>query len=204
MSVGASRARTIRANFEYYQPVSGFAFNAFFQRNAKHFFVKTALGASQKGHVQSLIYIDANNNVLGEGAIEKTRHLYTHLSGLAGVEFGNTLYGSVGLGATAFGYLGTVVSGDAFELNNGQTIDAYRVGKDYLKAFDFALTSEAAVGYRFPNNFALFLLSSYDFGLLSIRYKTGETLNPWKNRSLTFQVGMRFSISEPSSEECLD
>lgn len=200
ITFGASRAKTIRPNFEYYSPITGVAFAGIFERHKKNFYVKSVANFAQKGHTQTIVYVDANNTILGEGAIEKARHSYVGLSGLVGAEIGNQFFGFLGTGLTGYGYLGTVVQGDEFLLNNGETIDAYSINLDYLQAFDLAWTTELGCGFQGKKGNAILLRSHYDFGLLNVRYKI--PLNgSWKNRALSFELGFRMKINEVEPKE---
>lgn len=200
-TIGASRAQTVRANFEFYTPISGFTFAGIVERHKKNFYVKSAANFAQRGHTQSLIYVDANNTVLGEGAIERTRHSYAGLSGLVGAVLGNQLFGFVGTGLTGYGYLGTVVQGDQFVLNDGEIVEAYRNYKDVLQAFDLAWTTELGFGFQGKKGSAILVRSHYDFGILNVHYKTQLSENGWKNRVLSFELGFRMKINEVEPNE---
>lgn len=200
-SIGASRANTVRPDFEYYTPIYGLTFAGIVERRKNHFYLKSAANFAQRGHTQSLIYVDANNTVLGEGAIEKTRHSYVGLSGLFGGVVGNRFFGFLGMGLTGYGYLGTVVQADAFELNDGEIVDAYRKNFDILQAFDLAWTTELGVGYEGKKGNAILVRSHYDFGLLNVHYKTQPSENGWKNRVFSFELGFRMKIKKLETNE---
>ncbi len=197
---GPSIAQTIRPNFGYYEPILGVSFSGFAERHKNHLYLKTGVNFAQCGFKQSLIYVDVNDVVLGEGAIESTRHQYLGLSAIGGVTYGDQVFGFLGTGLAGFRYLGTTVVADAFTLNNGQIIEAYRLSLDVLSGYDLSWISEIGVGYQFKNASAVFSRAQYNFGVLPVRYKNQATENPWTNRLISFELGFRFMVNEEREE----
>lgn len=200
IEIGGNCAQVVRPYYDYYTPVFGFTGKAFYLYQKNHFYSKSSLGIEQKGFSQTLIFIDSNNVVLGEGAIEKTHFNYASLSEIIGLEFGNKFFGFGGIGFSASYYLFTSVKSDDFTLNNGQVSQGYSLNFRNLFPFDFALKSELGLGFRLKNNSSIYLQLDYSLGTLKNKYINVSTPFPWRNNVLSMNVGLRYPIHHGKDE----
>lgn len=200
IEIGGSYSEVVRPNYDYYMPVLGLSGKAFYLYQKNHFYSKSSLGIEQKGFSQTLIFVDSNNVVLGEGAIEKTHFNYASLSEMIGFEFGNKIFGFGGIGFSASYYLFTSVKSDDFTLNNGQVSQGYSLNFRNLFPFDFALKSEVGFGFRLKNNSSIYFQLDYSLGIIKNRYKDVPTPNPWRNNVLSMNVGLRYPIQHGKDE----
>jgi hypothetical protein len=200
IEIGGTFSEVVRPNYDYYMPVLGFTGTAFYLFQKNHFYSKSSLGVEQKGFSQALIFVDTNNAVLGEGAIEKTHFNYASLSEIVGFQFGNKFFGFGGIGFSASYYLFTSVKSDDFTLNNGQVSQGYSLNFRNLKPFDFALKSEVGFGVLLKNSSSISLLINYSLGIVKNGYENVPTPNPWRNNVLTMSIGLRYPIQQGKDE----
>ena len=186
---GLSVLKTERPNYDYYNDARGLVVDGFYQFNKGPLVARTSLGYQQKGFSQELIYVDSNNVILGEGAIEKIKHSYFGLSQVVGVEFGKKLYGFATIGTRLSYYFTTSASSDEFKLNDGTTMAAYNWNLDYVEPIDVTGVIEVGAGYRMESGSRMFLIASYDHGLKKIRHANEFTPDPWKHNNYNFQIG---------------
>lgn len=200
IEIGGTYAEVVRPNYDYYSPVSGFSGRVFYLYQKNRFYSKSSLGIEQKGFSQTLIFVDTNNVVLGEGAIEKTHFNYASLSEIVGFQFGNKFFGFGGIGFSASYYLFTSVKSDDFTLNNGQVSQGYTLNFRNLKPLDVSLKSEVGFGVQLKNSSSVSLLVDYSLGIIKNGYKNVPTPNPWRNNVLSLIVGFRYPIQRGKDE----
>ncbi|MFT6501300.1 MAG: hypothetical protein ACJASQ_001412 [Crocinitomicaceae bacterium] len=200
LNAGLSVGLSERESYEHFEKVFGFSGSAFYLYKKNRFITKTSLGAQQKGFSQSLIFTDATGTVLGEGNKENTRYNYGTLEQLAGLEFGNKLYGSIMAGISGSYYFQTRVSADQFELDNGSLVPRYVYKFSNLEKLDFAAGIEAGIGVRHESGGSLFATASYNRGLKNVRYENYPESTPWKNHYLSFRIGYRHNFGNTERE----
>jgi hypothetical protein len=193
-SLGMNQASVVRSNYSYYRSVQGMTIDGNYIFKKNHFFSKSNLGYNQKGSSQELIFVDSNAVILGQGAIEKTRFSYIGITELIGLEYGKEIFVNLGVGLSASYYMYTKVSTADFKLDNGGIVEGYNYKFRNLKPIDLAVLSEICIGFKFKNQSALLLTSSYNLGIKKIKYKDGFTENPWYNNFFSFKIGFRYLL----------
>lgn len=194
--LGGSIASVERVDYGYYKSITGFCFNGNHTFKKGLFIKKTSLGYQPKGFSQELIYVDENGAILGQGAVEKTKFRYMTLSGLAGVEFGNKIFGSFIGGIAASYYLHSIVSADQFTLDDGGLVNGYSYNYDNVERLDFTGVIQGSFGIQLNDDSDILLGLSYNRGIKKIRYREIPTVVPWYNHYVTFQIGFRKKIKK--------
>ncbi|NRA10917.1 MAG: hypothetical protein HRT57_03055 [Crocinitomicaceae bacterium] len=200
LSVGLSIGSSQRELYEHYESVLGFSGNALYVYKQNNFIAKISIGLQQKGFSQSLIFMDANGTILGEGSKESTRFSYAALEQLAGLEFGKKLYGSIMGGLSGSYYFQTNVSADQFELETGSLIPSYVYRFSNLEKLDFNAVLEAGIGVKYESGGNLFATVSYNRGLKNVRYENDPESVPWKNHYTSFRIGYRHQLHLKTGE----
>jgi hypothetical protein len=190
-SFGLNQASVARPNYSYYKSLLGITVDGNYLFKKNHFISKSSLGYTQKGFSQELIFVDTNDVVLGQGAIEKTRFSYIGISELIGLEYGKKIFVNMGVGLSAYYYMFTNVQSHDFILDNGEISQGYNSTFRNLKPLDFAFLSEIGIGIKLKNQSTLLLMTSYNLGIKKIKYKDVFTENPWYNNFFSFKIGFR-------------
>jgi hypothetical protein len=164
-----------------------------YQKN--HLIAKSSIGYIQKGFGQNVIFVDTAGLFLGSGGPERHYHHYIDFNISGGYTYGNKVYFYAVGGLSASFYRKSVIKLDPVTLNNGTVYPGYVVTQSDLTSLDLSLTGEAAVGFKLNSGNSIMLMSSYNHGLMDVRYAE-DGVNPWKTRCWTFRIGLRCHIEK--------
>ena len=187
VEIGPTWANTVRENFDHYNTLRALSANFFYEYKKNLFTSTSSLGYFHKGFQQDLVYVDELGNLLGEGAVEKLRHNYFSISEIVGVEFGQKIFGFTGIGMRCSVYANTIASSEAFELNDGSTVQGYRWELNYLKPFDVSALARVGFGIRDKDENMFFLSTTYDYGISNA---TGNEISS-RHNNFTIQIGFK-------------
>lgn len=170
--------------------IRGAAIDGFFTYSKNHFISKTSAGVIHKGFGQNVIFVDTAGTVLGTGGPERHHNQYINLNSSVGYTTGEKIYFYASAGLALSYYIKTQVKLDPVRLDNGVMYPGYVVKQKNLTKWDFSLVGEVGVGFAINEGNSMMLVVGYNHGLLDVGYEN-NTINPWKNRNLTFQIGLR-------------
>jgi len=177
-----------------YDAVNCLTVDGYYTFRKGHFISKCALALQQNGNSRELLYFDTLGAYISN-TIEKRRFSYLGINELVGIEYGSAVRGYIAAGFNFGVYLKTGVSAhDATA--KGQIIKGYSYNEYALSPVDLAGTIEAGLGVEMFNEDYLFVIGSYNHGLMNISNRKNIYEPSWNNNFLSVRVGVRHIVVE--------
>lgn len=194
VDVGITYSTINRVNYDYYEHVEGYATSTHYWYSNGNFISKTSVGLYNNGFSQKVILVDTVGNVLADGVKERTRMTYFGATQIFGVTIGQRVYGYTGIGASFNKYFRTVVTLPDGQLDDGSNFNGYKYIYSNLQPLDVTGVVEVGIGFRRDNGPDICLMLNHYHGLKNISYLDVTTESPWKTRSTSLRVGVRYNL----------